>query len=53
MGLQDTQNLPPQVILSDPVVVDDALDGYFPFFLDHITCAEVSVNFSLKAERFH
>jgi hypothetical protein len=38
------QNLPPQILLSDPVVLYDALDGHFPFFLEYITCAEVSIN---------
>jgi hypothetical protein len=42
------QNLPPQVLLSDPVVLYDALDGHFAFFLEYITGAEVSTNPQLR-----
>jgi hypothetical protein len=35
------QNLPPQILLSDPIVLYDALDECFPFFLEWIASAEV------------
>jgi len=36
------QNLPPQVLLRDPVVLYDALDRCIPIFLEWITCPEVN-----------
>jgi len=37
------QNLPHQVLLSDPVVLYDAFDKCFAFFLEWIASAEVSL----------
>jgi hypothetical protein len=37
------QNLPPQVLLSDPVVLYDALGGTFPFCLDWISSVKVKI----------
>jgi hypothetical protein len=36
-----SKNLPAQVLLSDPIVLYDALDGVFPFWLEWIPTAEV------------
>ncbi len=47
-ALRFFENLPPQVRLSNPVVLYDALDGFFPFFLEHITCTEVELLWKSK-----
>lgn len=48
LALRLAQNLPPQILLGDPVVLYDALDDYFPIFLEQITCAEVSTRSRFK-----
>ena len=46
--LRDSQEIPPQVLLSSPVVLLDACGRIAPFHLEFIDSAEVSVVLSLS-----